>query len=75
MDCYWVKIRWMEEELGEVAMAVPHLGEARAKLPRRQGMRLYHGRLADNINYCGKHQVHQSFIECEHMCSTIALWS
>jgi len=32
MDCDWVKIRWVDEELGEVAVAVHAFGEVRTKL-------------------------------------------
>jgi len=28
MDCDWVKIRWIEEELGEVAVAVHAFGRS-----------------------------------------------
>jgi len=71
MDCGWVKIRWVGEELGDVAWRCMYVGKVRAELRWRQGKRLYRGHVVDNSNECGKHQV---FTECENMCSTIALW-
>jgi len=51
-----------------------HVGKVRDELQRRkEGKRLCRGRVVDNLNDCGKHQICQSFTECENLCSKIEL--